>query len=56
MVDLKELSNLERLSLIRLYLEDDRDMTYAQFHNEYFFQKKNFDLFLKEGRKTISRR
>ena len=40
MVDLKELSNLERLAFIRLYLEDDRDISYAQFHNEYFSQKK----------------
>ena len=66
MVDLKELSNFERLSFIRLYLEDDRDISYAQFHNEYFFQKKNFDLLMNcwkwkcqlspEERKTISRR
>ena len=66
MVDFKELSNFERLSFIRLYLEDDRDISYAQFHNEYFFQKKNFDLLMNcwkwkcqlspEERKTLSRR
>ena len=44
MVDLKELSNLERMSFIRLYFEDDRDISYGQFHKEYFIQKKNLSL------------
>ena len=44
MVDLKELSNLERLSFIRLFNEDDRDISYAQFHKEYFIQKNNLSL------------
>ena len=41
MVELKKMSNLERMSFIRLYVEDDRDISYAQFHKEYFNQKKN---------------
>ena len=40
MVDLKSMTNFERRTFIRLYLDDDRDITYGQFHIEYFAQKK----------------
>ena len=46
MVDLKNLSDFERRSFILLYLEDDRDITYAQFHNEFFAQKKNLSFYI----------
>ena len=46
MVDLKKLSDFERRSFILLYLEDDRDITYAQFHNEFFAQKKNLSFYI----------
>ena len=46
MVELKHLSDSERRSLIILYLEDDRDITYCQFHNEYFNQKKYLSLYI----------
>ena len=46
MVDLKNMSAFERWAFILLYLEDDRDITYAQFHNEYFIQRKNLTLYL----------
>ena len=48
MVDLKDLTDSERRSCIRLYLEDDRDITYAQFHQEYFAQKNILALYLDE--------
>ena len=40
MADLKSMTHYERRTFIRLYLEDDREITYAQFHIEYFAQKK----------------
>ena len=46
LVDLKNLSDFERRSFILLYLEDDRDITYAQFYNEYFAQKKNLSFYI----------
>ena len=46
MVELKHLSDSERRSLIILYLEDDRDITYCQFQNEYFNQKKYLSLYI----------
>ena len=48
MVDLKKLSDFERRSFIRFYLEDDRDITYAQFHTEYFAQKTTFSLYMND--------
>ena len=42
MIDLKNLSDFERRSFILSCLEDDRDITYGQFHIEYFAQKKIF--------------
>ena len=46
LVDLKNLSAFERQSFILLYLEDDRDITYGQFHNEYFALKKNLSFYI----------
>ena len=41
MIDLRNMPDSERLSFILIYLKDDREISYAQFHNEYFNQKKN---------------
>ena len=48
MVDLKDITDSERRLFIRFYLDDDRDITYAQFHKEYFAQKNSFSLYLDE--------
>ena len=50
MVDLKNMSEFERRAFILWYLEDDRDITYAQFHDEYFTQKKKLQKKLKRKR------
>lgn len=46
MVDLKDITDFERRSFIRFYVDDDRDITYAQFHKEYFAQKNILSLYL----------